>query len=692
MSSQIWFLLKSHVHYKVCRNWKQRCLWFEIKIPTCGFCLVMSMEIPIPSYVVVACDATKDRNEQEVKLVVDHLRSRGDILSASDSLLVLGALHKVPHPMGYQTLACPESFAGTNIRAMEEEVNRKVEAYKSVLLPSYEERGNKGVRIEVKVTAGFPIRQVILQEVTNYKASWVVLDRHLRRDLRFYRNKISCKVALVKDDLSVDIWRSHHIPETDVKEQKLIYSLSKCVSLSDSHNTGEEEQSVVICKSYPPSIASDSSNMSKSSTKHSNANKLGEHNSLIDFGSSSGISTKGEYKHPINSQILGKQNKYGFLPNSSDAPILCAGCGTQTALYTNELKRFSYSEIQLATNDFSKDNLLGEGGYGHVYRGMLKDGQQIAAKVRKEESKQGLSEFNSEVYVLNFARHKNIVMLLGYCFKERLNILVYEYICNKSLHWHLFDKNAAVLEWHQRYAIAIGTAKGLRFLHEECRGGPIIHRDMRPSNILLTHDFVPMLGDFGLAKWKTSDKTLHTRIMGTLGYLAPEYAEDGIVSVRIDVYAYGIILLQLITGRKATSSPEQHLSLRQWAEPKIEELAFHELIDSRLGDSYNTNELYIMAKVAYYCVQRDHEKRPSIREQTVMARLTPPLSIFTQSHYWCPLLCSHNTKHALTAASNVSSFTMLARTPKSQDEGTTTVKLSTQIGGSAQALHHYDKA
>ncbi|KAG4969475.1 hypothetical protein JHK82_035175 [Glycine max] len=573
------------------------------------------MGIPLPSYVVVACDATRARNEHEVKLVVDHLRSRGDILSESDSLLVFCALHKVAHPMGYQTLACPESFAGTNIRAMEEEVNRKAAAYKSVLLPTYEERENKGVKMEVKVTAGFPIRQVILQQVTNYNASWVILDRHLRQDMRFYRNKISCKIALVKDDLSVDIWRSHHIHETDVTEQKLIYSLSKCVSLSDSHSIGDEEQSVIFCKSYPLSIASDTSNMSKSSMKHSNANKLGEHISSIDFGSSSGRSIQVEYKHPINSQILQKQNRYDFLPNSSETPILCAGCGTQTALYTNELKRFSYSEIQLATNDFSKDNLLGEGGYGHVYKGMLKDGQQIAAKVRKEESRQGFSEFTSEVYVLNFARHKNIVMLLGYCFKDRLNILVYEYICNKSLDWHLVDnKNAAVLEWHQRYVIAIGTAKGLRFLHEECRGGPIIHRDMRPSNILLTHDFVPMLGDFGLAKWKTSDNTLHTRIMGTLGYLAPEYAEDGIVSVGVDVYAFGIILLQLITGRKPTSSPEQHLSLRQWAELKIEKLAFDELIDSRLGDSYNSNELYTMAKVAYYCVQRDHQKRPSIGE------------------------------------------------------------------------------
>ncbi|KAK7320921.1 hypothetical protein VNO77_30867 [Canavalia gladiata] len=332
----------------------------------------------------------------------------------------------------------------------------------------------------------------------------------------------------------------------------------------------------------------------------------------------SGISIKGECQHPINSHIFQKQKQYGFLPNSSDAPILCAGCGTRTELYTKELVMFNYLDLQLATNDFSKDNLLGEGGYGHVYKGMLKDGQQIAAKVRKEESRQGFSEFNSEVYVLSFARHKNIVMLLGYCFKERLNILVYEYICNKSLEWHLFDKNAAVLEWHQRYAIAIGTAKGLRFLHEECRGGPIIHRDMRPSNILLTHDFVPMLGDFGLAKWKTSDKTLQTRIMGTLGYLAPEYAEDGIVSVGIDVYAYGIVLLQLITGRKANSSPEQHLSLRQWAEPRIEKLAFHELRDSRLGESYDSNELYLMAKVAYYCVQRNHEKRPSIGEVSVV--------------------------------------------------------------------------
>ncbi|XP_020233022.1 receptor-like cytosolic serine/threonine-protein kinase RBK1 [Cajanus cajan] len=576
---------------------------------------------PSASYVIFACDATRDRTEHEIKLVVNHVRTRGVFLSSGDKLLVLCVLHKVSHPMGYQTLPCPESFAGTSFRAMEEEVKKKVDTYASELLSSYEDFESEGLSIEVKVTAGFPIKQVLLQEVTNYNASWIILDRHLRRDMRYHLNKMPCKVALVKDDLSLDIWRSQYAHDTKVIETKFVYSLSKLVSLSDCHSVEDIEQSIISCKSYPHSIySSDSSSTIRSYTKQSNKdNRSREHCSISDFGSSSkqersGTSIKGEFKHLITSQIDQKQNQCDFLPKHSDAPLLCTGCGTRTELSIKESMRFSYSDIQLATNDFSMDNLLGEGGYGHVYKGVLKDGQQIAAKVRKEESSQGFSEFHSEVYVLSFARHKNIVMLLGYCCKGKKNILIYEYICNKSLHWHLFENNEAVLEWHQRYAIAIGTAKGLRFLHEECRGGPIIHRDMRPSNILLTHDFVPMLGDFGLAKWKTGDDTLRTRIMGTMGYLAPEYAEDGIVSVGLDVYSYGIVLLQLISGRQVGNStnPEREQSLRQWAEPIIEKLALHELIDTRLGESYDTYELYLMAKAAHSCVQRKPEKRPSM--------------------------------------------------------------------------------
>ncbi|XP_004502563.1 proline-rich receptor-like protein kinase PERK10 isoform X2 [Cicer arietinum] len=575
-----------------------------------------------PSCIIVACDATRDRNEHEIKLVIDHMRSKGIILSAGVRLLMLCILHKVSHPMGYQTLASPETFAGTNFRAMEEEVRKKVHVYANELLSSLEDFEIEGVTFDIQVTAGFPIRQIILQEVKNYKASWIILDRHLRRDMRFHLNKIPCKVALVKDDLSVDLWRCHNADDTNVTETKPVYSLSKFVSLSDCHSMQDIEQCIISCKSYPHSIASsDSSGSIKSYSMHSYANRSSERNSLVSRSSSkherSGINITGEYRNLITSQIGQKQNQCGFLPKSSDAPILCTGCGIRTGLSIKESNRFSYSEIQLATNDFSKDNLIGEGGYGHVYKGVLKDGQQVAAKVRKDESTQGFSEFHSEVYVLSFARHKNIVMLLGYCCKENKNILIYEYICNKSLHWHLFENTEAVLDWPQRYGIALGTAKGLRFLHEECRGGPIIHRDMRPSNILLTHDFVPMLGDFGLAKWSTGDDPMQTRIMGTFGYLAPEYAEDGIVSEGTDVYSYGVTLLQLISGRQVgnfNNPDQQQQSLRQWAEPIIEKLVLQELIDPRLGESYDTYELYLMAKAANFCMHRKPEMRPSMRE------------------------------------------------------------------------------
>ncbi|XVE95590.1 hypothetical protein REPUB_Repub02eG0111900 [Reevesia pubescens] len=393
--------------------------------------------------------------------------------------------------------------------------------------------------------------------------------------------------------------------------------MSKPVPLSNFHISENIDQSE---RSHSFTMSS-SENSKSGHFMPSFTLKSEEHYSSADFGSSSKLEKtdrhpKGENKQPTTLNVVQKQRRIAFHNKYSGAPLLCAACGIRTEFYIRDSMAFNYSEIQQATDDFSKENLIGEGGYGRVYKGKLKDGQLIAAKVRKQESTQGFTEFNSEVSVLSFARHKNIVVLLGYCCKENLNILVYEYICNKSLYWHLFETTENVLDWHQRRAIAIGTAKGLRFLHEECRGGPIIHRDMRPSNILLTHDLVPMLGDFGLARWRINDDTLQTQILGTLGYLAPEYAESGFVSVRTDVYAFGIVLLQLISGRKVIDfqSKGQHVSLRQWAEPLIEKLALHELSDPRIGESYDTYQLYLMAKTAYLCVQGSPEMRPSMGE------------------------------------------------------------------------------
>ncbi|KAI5650429.1 hypothetical protein M9H77_36434 [Catharanthus roseus] len=578
----------------------------------------------MPGRVLIAYDATKDRSELEFRHTINNIRSRGGILRAGDTLTVLGVLHKVPHPMGYQMQTSFESFLGTTqLRVLEEEVLKKVEAFVKVLQQSAEDCEAEGVDIEVKITAGSPPKRVVLQEIVTSNANWAVLDRHLRRDLRFYLKQIPCKVALILDDSSLHCVRPYPVTDTDPVEHKLFFSMLKNVPLGTASADENVEQCVVSWKSYSASMGSSEGSDVLNSNLHaftsgSKEHRFSQHDEHCQIlkQDKTGKPFKGGNNYPTSPPIIEKLRRKPIRQRPSDAPVLCTGCGLKTEPDIRDSMKFSFSEIQLATNDFSKDNLLGEGGYGHVYRGRLKDGQHIAAKVRKEASTQGFAEFHSEIYVLSFARHKNIVMLLGYCCKENLNILVYEYICNKSLEWHLFDNTENVLEWHRRHAIAIGTAKGLRFLHEECRGSPIIHRDMRPSNILLTHDYVPMLGDFGLAKWTINEENAATRVLGTLGYLAPEYAENGIVSVRTDVFAYGIVLIQLMSGRRAVDSSreDQKQSLRHWAIPLIQRLALHELIDPRIRDSYDTYELYHMARTAYLCVQTDPEMRPSMGE------------------------------------------------------------------------------
>ncbi|KAL5703767.1 non-specific serine/threonine protein kinase [Ranunculus cassubicifolius] len=562
-----------------------------------------------PSIVLLAYDATKDHNKHELTLTINGIRMRGDILRSGDKIVVLGVLQNFRHPMGYHMEASIDSLFGTNARAIEEEVSKKTDMFKRMLRQSADLSRDEKVSIEVKIIAGMPIKKIVLQEAISCKAAWVILDRQLRKDLNFYLKETPCKVALVQDSLSIEVLKLYTTINTDVSERKFSYSVHKHVEVPVTQENGNDGQSLV---SFGSTYSYEDSDISKK-------------------GSSSASSEISEYSF----------NDSAFSGNlaSSGAPVLCSGCGMKTAMYVKESMRFKLADIEAATFNFSKEKLLGEGGYGHVYKGSLPDGQVIAAKVRKEASAQGDKEFRSEVYVLSFARHRNIVMLLGYCSAENNNILVYEYICNKSLYWHLFSKSANVLEWHQRYAIAIGTAKGLRFLHEECRGCPIIHRDLRPSNILLTHDFIPMIGDFGLAKWKTGDDAIDTRVIGTLGYLAPEYVESGIVSVRTDVYAYGIVLLQLISGRKVIEDKVEGKQqfLLQWAEALIEKLALHELLDPRIGEADDdTYEIYNMARTAYMCVSRSPEMRPSMGE---VVRLLEGKTVY--NHDMAELFISH---------------------------------------------------
>ncbi|XVE51960.1 hypothetical protein DITRI_Ditri02bG0081800 [Diplodiscus trichospermus] len=298
-------------------------------------------------------------------------------------------------------------------------------------------------------------------------------------------------------------------------------------------------------------------------------------------------------------------------------PPLCSICQHKAPVFGKPPRWFTYAELELATGGFSQANFLAEGGFGSVHRGVLPDGQAIAVKQHKLASSQGDLEFCSEVEVLSCAQHRNVVMLIGFCIEDRRRLLVYEYICNGSLDSHLYGHHRETLEWSARQKIAVGAARGLRYLHEECRVGCIVHRDMRPNNILITHDFEPLVGDFGLARWQPDGDTgVETRVIGTFGYLAPEYAQSGQITEKADVYSFGVVLIELVTGRKVVdlSRPKGQQCLTEWARPLLEEYAIDELVDPRLEDRYSEHEVCCMLHAASLCIRRDPHSRPRMSQ------------------------------------------------------------------------------
>ncbi|XP_060172532.1 LOW QUALITY PROTEIN: proline-rich receptor-like protein kinase PERK1 [Lycium barbarum] len=281
---------------------------------------------------------------------------------------------------------------------------------------------------------------------------------------------------------------------------------------------------------------------------------------------------------------------------------------------------FTYEELVWATDGFSNANLLGQGGFGYVHRGVLPNGKEVAVKQLKAGSGQGEREFQAEVEIISRVHHKHLVSLVGYCITGSQRLLVYEFVPNNTLEFHLHEKGRPPLDWPIRLKIALGSAKGLAYLHEDCQP-KIIHRDIKAANILLDFNFEAKVADFGLAKL-TSDVNTHvsTRVMGTFGYLAPEYAASGKLTEKSDVFSYGVMLLELITGRRPVDSSQTYIddSLVDWARPQLtralEDEKFDSLIDQRLGNDYNHNEVARMVACAAACVRHSARRRPRMSQ------------------------------------------------------------------------------
>ncbi|KAK4485098.1 hypothetical protein RD792_007707 [Penstemon davidsonii] len=271
---------------------------------------------------------------------------------------------------------------------------------------------------------------------------------------------------------------------------------------------------------------------------------------------------------------------------------------------------------ELATENFSINNKLGEGGFGPVYKGLLEDGREIAVKRLSRTSLQGVNEFKNEFICIAKLQHRNLVKLLGCCIQGEENMLVYEYMTNKSLDLILFDPiKSTQLDWPKRFHIIIGTARGLIYLHQDSRLR-IIHRDLKVSNILLDSDMNPKISDFGLARIFGGNETgaNTNRVVGTYGYMSPEYAVDGLFSVKSDVFSFGVIVLEIVSGRRnrGFSHRDHHLNLLGHAWILYREGRSLELVESFLGNSCNLSEVLRSIHVGLLCVQHRPEERPSM--------------------------------------------------------------------------------
>ncbi|GAV61968.1 Pkinase domain-containing protein/LRRNT_2 domain-containing protein/LRR_4 domain-containing protein [Cephalotus follicularis] len=307
------------------------------------------------------------------------------------------------------------------------------------------------------------------------------------------------------------------------------------------------------------------------------------------------------YRH--NQQIF-------FDVNEQYDPEVCLG----------HLRRYTFKELRAATDHFNSKNILGRGGFGIVYKGCLNDGTLVAVKRLKDyNAAAGEIQFQTEVETISLAVHKNLLRLCGFCTTENERLLVYPYMPNGSVASRLRDHihGRPALNWERRKSIALGTARGLLYLHEQC-DPKIIHRDVKAANILLDEDFEAVVGDFGLAKLLDHrDSHVTTAVRGTVGHIAPEYLSTGQSSEKTDVFGFGILLLELITGQKALDfgrSAKQKGVMLDWVKKLHQEGKLYLMVDKDLKGNFDRIELEEMVQVALICTQFSPSNRPKMSE------------------------------------------------------------------------------
>ncbi|KAK1433476.1 hypothetical protein QVD17_10386 [Tagetes erecta] len=321
---------------------------------------------------------------------------------------------------------------------------------------------------------------------------------------------------------------------------------------------------------------------------------------------------------------IGKGHRISYPERGGGGSSYGSGSGDQLAIVSVQPEVshlgwghwYTLRELEVATNGFSDENVIGEGGYGIVYSGVLADNTMVAVKNLLNNRGQAEKEFKVEVEAIGRVRHKNLVRLLGYCAEGAQRILVYEYVNNGNLEQWLHGDVGPIspLTWEIRMNIILGTAKGLTYLHEGLEP-KVVHRDIKSSNILLNRQWHPKVSDFGLAKLLGSEKSyVTTRVMGTFGYVAPEYASTGMLNERSDVYSFGILIMEIISGRNPVdySRPPEEVNLVDWLKTMVTNRNAEGVLDPKLPEQPSSRALKRALLVALRCVDPSAQKRPKM--------------------------------------------------------------------------------
>ncbi|XP_022856602.1 inactive protein kinase SELMODRAFT_444075-like [Olea europaea var. sylvestris] len=502
------------------------------------------------------------------------------------------------------------------------------------------------VKMNVEVEAGPSRKAAAVRGAKKLGATWIILDRELKKDKQYFMDRLLCGISSMKSNNTVvevrgpirkhvsydEMIPSYSWEELSPSQQsKYVYPEVQFENMDHlmkiyHHTRGINIRSPSILlhrlSSTMPfplkekgermitiyihvlihGIVESPATQKASSFKEQAHNRCSRHfldNSKVLASTAGIIETR---------QTMGKVMK--LRQTREEFESTCSVCRNKRPKLAMQ-RDFTFEELYDATGGFSDENFISEGGFGFVFKGVLENGLKIAVKQHKAASLQGEREFKSEVHVLSHARHQNLVMLLGSCSKGSQRLLVSEYVCNGSLEELLSGNSKRPLNWEKRIKIALGAAKGLECLHAR----NIVHRDMRPSNILITHDHESRLGDFGLAKAQEDDSvTSYSGMVGTLGYMAQEYAEHGKMSTKTDVYSFGMVMLQLITGLRTTDKIPEGKSLVGWAKPLLESKNYPDLIDKRIANSHDVHQLLWMVRVAESCLKKDPNVRCTMEQ------------------------------------------------------------------------------